>query len=162
MSSESAGSAMKRVSVSRRVLRGFEPTRLVELRTAHGLSRPDLGRIADVSLQTIHKWESGGQSPQIDVLMRVVQALGATVSDLVDIKPEDRYPGDWRVLQGLTQPELGAKAGISTSMVGAIERGDSRLTDNFAQKLAAALDIPVSELRASYERVRNRPPGTPA
>jgi transcriptional regulator with XRE-family HTH domain len=113
-------------------------------------------------LQTIHKWESGGQSPQIDVLMRVVRALGATVSDLVDIKPEDRYPGDWRVLQGLTQPELGARAGISTSMVGAIERGDSRLTDDFAQKLADALDIPESELRASYERVRSRPPGTPA
>ncbi len=153
---------MKRVSVSRRVLRGFDPERLIELRNSRGLSRPDLGRISDVSLQTIHKWESGSQSPQIDILMRVVRALGVEVSDVVAVGPEDRYPGDWRVLLGLTQPELGAKAGISTSMVGAIERGDARLTDNFARKLAAALEIPESELRASYERVRNRPPGTPA
>lgn len=153
---------MKRVSVSRRVLRGFQPSRLVKLREARGLTRPELARLADVSLQTIHKWESGSQSPQIDVLMRVVGVLGTTVSDLVDIKPEDRYPGDWRVIRGLTQPELGARAGISTSMVGAIERGDSRLTDHFAEKLAEALEIPETELRASFERVRSRPPGTPA
>ncbi|MDI9979377.1 helix-turn-helix transcriptional regulator [Rhodococcus sp. IEGM 1307] len=153
---------MKRVSVSRRVLRGFDPERLIALRKSRRLGRPELARLSDVSLQTIHKWESGGQSPQIDILMRVVRALEVEVSDLVDIKRDDRYPGDWRVLLGLTQPQLGAKAGISTSMVGAIERGDARLTDNFAKKLAEALEISEEELRASFERVRTRPAGTPA
>lgn len=153
---------MKRLSVSRRVLRGFEPERMVELRSSRGFSRADLARIADVALQTIHNWEAGTQSPQVDVLMRVVRALDIEMADLIDIPPTHRFPGDWRVLHGLTQPELGAKAGISTSMVGAIERGEARLTNNFATKLAVALGISESELRAAYERARNRPPGMPA
>lgn len=143
-------------------MRGFVPSRLKTLREEAGMSRGDLARIAEVSETAIGRWETGVRSPQIDHLAMVARALNLQVSDFVIIPLGDRYPGDWRILLGLTQPELGAKAGISTTMVGSIERGEARLTDDAAAKLSMALGITESELRASYERVRIRPPGAPA
>lgn len=148
--------------VSRKVIRGFVPKRLTAAREKAGMSRGDLARVSDVTETAIGRWETGARSPQIDHLAKVVRALGLQMSDLVIVPSEGRYPGDWRVLLGLTQPELGKKAGISTTMVGAIERGEARLTEDVAAKLSAALGIPGGELRESYERARSRPPGTPA
>ena len=74
----------------------------------------------------------------------------------------ERFPGDWRVLRGLTQPQLGAAAQIPTQIVGSVERGEISLSENMEVKLSKALGITRDELRASYERVRNRAPGTPA
>lgn len=149
-------------SVSRRVMRGFDPSRLTTAREQAGMSRGDLARIADLSEATLGRWEAGVRSPQIDVLARVARALDISIADLVVVPTEDRFPGDWRILRGLTQPQLGAQAGVSTTMVGAVERGEVRLADTTADKLAEVLGITPDELRAAYERARRRPPGTPA
>lgn len=86
-----------------------------------------------------------------------------TIADVVLVPEDDRYPGDFRVLLGLTQPQLGAKAGLPpTQTVSSVERGVVSLSDSAAQKLSAALGISEDELRAAHERARNRPPGAPA
>nr|WP_238958477.1 helix-turn-helix domain-containing protein [Mycobacterium intracellulare] len=72
------------------------------------------------------------------------------------------YLGDWRVIRGITQPELAAAATISTGSLRGIERGDIALTDANAAGLAALLGITVDEYRAAYPRARQRPPGTTA
>lgn len=148
--------------MSRRVMRGFDPRRLVLARQVAGMSRGDLARVADISTATLARWETSARSPQIDVLAKVAQALDVQIADLVSVPERDRFPGDWRILVGLTQPELGKRAGVSTAMVGAIERGEARLADEVATRLCFVLGISTDELRAAHKRARDREPGTPA
>ncbi|WP_439956623.1 helix-turn-helix domain-containing protein [Mycobacterium avium] len=56
---------------------------------------------------------------------------------------QDRYPGDWRVLAGLTQPQLAAAAGIGTTTLREIESAITALTDANATTLAGLLGIKV-------------------
>lgn len=149
-------------SVSRRVMRGFRPERLEQARLAAGISQAEVARLADIKAETVRRWEKGAASPQVDLLARVADVLGIAIADLVDIPEGERFPGDWRVVRGMTQPMLGAAAGVSTQLVGSVERGEVSLSDNLAKKLSTALDISEDELRASYERARRRPAGTPA
>lgn len=152
----------RNATVSRRVLRGFVPARLTSLRESRGMSRADLARKAGLGGATVQQWEAGTRSPQVDTLALVAKTLGLPISDLVDVPRDQRFPGDWRVLLGLTQPQLGQQVGISTSMIARIERGEVKLTDENARRLAAALEIEVEELVASYERARDRPAGVQA
>ena len=55
-----------------------------KLRKAKGLSQDRLSRLADVSHATIIKIESGGiQSPTIDTVQKIAEALGVGVEDLL-------------------------------------------------------------------------------
>ncbi|NRI64864.1 helix-turn-helix transcriptional regulator [Rhodococcus sp. MS16] len=148
--------------MSRRVMRGFDPARLSRARESKGISRADLARRAGVGGATVQQWETGNRSPQVDTLALVAQTLEIPMSALVVVPEAERFPGDWRILLGLTQPQLGKMTGISTSMIARIERGEVLLTDDSARKLADALGISVAELQASYERARARPAGVPA
>ena len=148
--------------VSRRVMRGFLPDKLAAARRSMGISRAELARQAGIGGTTITRWEKDDASPQVDLLAHVVRVLGIEISDVVQVPAAERFPGDWRVLRGLTQPQLGAAAGTSTQTVGSIERGEISLSDAMAKKLSDALGISESELRASYTRARTRPPGTRA
>ncbi|MBY4213502.1 XRE family transcriptional regulator [Rhodococcus sp. 15-725-2-2b] len=152
----------RNATVSRRVLRGFDPARLTSLRESRGMSRADLARKSGLGGATVQQWESGTRSPQVDTLALVAKTLGLPISELVDVPRDQRFPGDWRVLLGLTQPQLGQQVGISTSMIARIERGEVKLTDENARRLAAALEIGIDELVRSYERARDRPAGVQA
>lgn len=152
----------RNATVSRRVLRGFDPARLTSLRECKGMSRADLARRAGLGGATVQQWEAGTRSPQVDTLALVAKTLGVTMGDLVLVPRNERFPGDWRTLLGLTQPQLGSLVAISTSMIARIERGEVKLTDDNARRLAQALDIEIDELVRSYERARNRPAGMQA
>lgn len=149
-------------TVSRRVMRGFSAAKLAAARERAKLTRSELGRLANVTESAIGRWEKGIRSPQIDVLARVLKQLGVSVEDVVEIAPDDRYPGDWRIIRGLTQPLLGRAAGVSTGAIGRIERGEGGLTPDLERRVAAALEITPEELREAFNRARHRPPGTPA
>ena len=81
---------------------------------------------------------------------------------MVDVPMDDRFPGDWRVLRGLTQPQLGKIAGVSTSAIGRIERGEGGLSASTRDSIASALGISPEELAAAFVRARTRPGGDPA
>lgn len=51
-----------------------------------------------------------------------------------------------RAVAGLTQEELGARAGICYKYVGAIERGERNPSLEVLHKIATALDIDITEL----------------
>ena len=152
----------RNLSVSRRVMRGFSPDRLSQIRRERNFSLSDLARLANNGRSTLHHWETGHATPQVDLLARAADTLGVSIGDLVHIPEHERFPGDLRILRGLTQPQLGREAKVPTATVGAIERGEAALTDEYAQRLAAALDVSIDVYRAAYERSRRRPPGTPA
>ncbi|GAB18318.1 putative Xre family DNA-binding protein [Gordonia effusa NBRC 100432] len=150
-------------SMSRSVLRGFDPARFETARTEKGLSRSDLARMAKIkTVETIRRWEKGLAAPQIDVLGRAITCLGVAPDSVILTEPAERYLSDWRHLTLQTQPELAASAGLSTNLVAQLELGLGTLTDDRAERLATALGITSEEVRSSYERVRARPAGTPA
>ncbi|WP_052056724.1 helix-turn-helix domain-containing protein [Rhodococcoides fascians] len=149
-------------SVSRRVTRGFDPVKLAELRTNRRITRSDLARLAEVGESTLHHWERGTRSPQVDLLARVVAKLDATVQDVVSVPDAETFPGDLRVRAGLTQPELGRLSGIGTSSITRIERGQAALTSESLDKLSAVLKVSSEAYQAAYDRVRARPAGTPS
>lgn len=150
----------RRPRMTRRVLRGFNPQAFADARRRRQISVPDLARLADVGQSTIHAWEAGRGTPQVDLLARVTKILEVAIEQVVTISPDERYPGDWRVIKGLTQPELAAAAKIATTTLRGIERADIGLTDANASALANLLDISVDEYRAAYHRARQRPAGT--
>jgi transcriptional regulator with XRE-family HTH domain len=143
-------------------MRGFSANTLTEVREARNFSISDLARLAQIGRSTLHHWETGHASPQVDLLARVAQALDVPMSDLVDVAPDERFPGDYRVLRGLTQPQLGQAAAVPTATVGAVERGEVALNDELAERLAHAVGTSVAEYRAAHDRARRRPPGMPA
>ena len=151
----------RRPRMTRRVLRGFDAQAFATLRRERGISAGDLSRLAGVSQATVFNWEAGKSTPQVDLLARVMDILAATIEQVVPIPADERYPGDWRVLNGLTQPELAAAVKMPTTTLRGIERADAALSDANAAKLAEHLGISVAEYRAAYQRARQRPAGAP-
>lgn len=147
--------------MSRRVLRGFDPDAFAAVRHDRGFSVSDLARLSGTSLSTIHHWESGRRTPQIDILAAVMGVLEAPIEAVVCIEAGQRYPGDWRVMKGLTQPQLAARAQLPTATVQRIERGEHPLSDVNAETLSDLLGISPQTYRDAYHRARQRPPGTP-
>ena len=146
--------------MSRRVLRGFDADTFATLRRERGFSVSDLARLSGTSLSTIHHWESGRRTPQIDILATVMTVLAAPIDAVVRIEQDQRFPGDWRVMKGLTQPQLAAQAQLPTATVQRIERGEHPLSDANAHTLSRLLGISPQTYRDAYHRARQRPPGT--
>jgi transcriptional regulator with XRE-family HTH domain len=146
--------------MSRRILRGFDPHAFARLRRERRFSVSDLARLSGTSLSTIHHWEAGRRTPQIDILAAVMTVLQAPIDAVVRIEEDQRYPGDWRVMKGLTQPQLAARAHIPTATVQRIERGEHPLSEVNAQTLSGLLGVSPQTYRDAYQRARQRPPGT--
>lgn len=148
--------------MTRRVMRGFSPVAFREARKASGLSVPEAARLSGINPASIGRWEAGTRSPQVDALKEVLDVLGCEIQDVVDVPTSNRFPGDWRVLRGLTQPQLGKLARVSTSAIGRIERGEGGLSDATRDLIATALEISPEMLTESFKRAQQRRPGEPA
>jgi len=98
----------------------------------------------------------------VDILRRVCEVLEIPISEVVRLDHDESYPADLRVLAGMTQPELGKAAGLSTAAIGMIERGEVELTQSAVAAVAGALDLDPGDYREAFERVRQRPAGAPA
>ncbi|ATY17237.1 XRE family transcriptional regulator (plasmid) [Amycolatopsis sp. AA4] len=144
------------------VRRGFDPEALAAARRQRGLSRGDLARLADISPAAVASLETGRRQPQVDSLARIAAALGIAVRDLVPIPDEQRHLSDLRVHAGLTQAALAAAIGVSPTRLGALERAEQALADDLARRLADALSVSPSTIRAAWTRARARPSRTPA
>ena len=158
-----------RTPVSRTVLTGFDPAALIAAMQRTGLVRGDspdvstLARMSKVGVSTIRHWLSGARLPQVHQLAKVVAVLGIQIRELVVVAPDKRMLSYYRNILGVTQVELAAAAGMPTSTLSAIERGELlSLNDSTVTRLAGALRISESELRAAYRRTQDRGPGTPA
>lgn len=147
--------------MSRRVLRGFDRAAFTQAINDSGLSVSDIARGADIGTATIHAWKRGSATPQVDFLARVMGLLEIPIEAVVPIPADERFPGDWRVIRGMTQPALAAAARIATTTLRGIERADIALTEKNAEALSALLDLDAAVYKEAYSRARKRAPGTP-
>jgi putative transcriptional regulator len=70
--------------VTREKLKKKIGERIIELRTQKGWSQSDLARACNKDRQAIEKLESGKVNPTLYTLVEVADALGITLSKLVD------------------------------------------------------------------------------
>ena len=61
-----------------------------KLREAAGLSQMALSEIISVPQSTIASWETGRALPRADKLPLIAKALGCTIDDLLNEKPNKR------------------------------------------------------------------------
>ncbi|MGD9622326.1 MAG: helix-turn-helix transcriptional regulator [Mycolicibacterium sp.] len=148
--------------MSHRVVRGFQLDHFRELRKAAGMTMTDLARLSQVSPSTISSWERKGKAPDITRLVQVARVLGVDFTELVHVDPSERMVSDWRVRKGYSQIDLAREAGLSTAVVAYFERAQVKWNPGHAEKIAAALDMSVTELEAAWQRARVRPAGSPA
>jgi transcriptional regulator with XRE-family HTH domain len=148
--------------VSRRVSRGFQRERFHQAVESSELSRADLARLADVSAGTVWSWERRGGSPDIERLSRIAKVLEVDVAEFVCVPDEECMPSDLRLRRGLTQMQLGAAAGLSTTVISGFERADNRWSDRKAELLAPVLGVSVEQLYEAWLRAKKRPGGAPA
>lgn len=142
--------------MSRRPLEGFEPKRLSDARQAKKLSQGELALRASVSSASISAWEVGRTTPQVDRLQRVAKVLGVEMAKLIQVPEGDRKLVNLRELAGRTQAQLAQRAGISTPLLAALERGHASLTDAVRARLAVELGLPAAVVAEAYERGRVR------
>lgn len=62
---------------------------------------------------------------------------------------------EWRVRKRLTQERLAERSGLSYKFIGEIERGQGNPTLTTMERLARALDVPLTTLVDSQNRVRS-------
>jgi transcriptional regulator with XRE-family HTH domain len=63
------------------------PTALRNARIAKGLSQEELGKLIDVTKQTISRYESGLIEPGIGIVVKLAKTLEVSIDELTGIKP---------------------------------------------------------------------------
>ena len=58
--------------------------RIKMLRMSKGLSQKALGEKCGVGLHSVWRWETGRRSPRADQIYRLAEALGSTVSEVME------------------------------------------------------------------------------
>ena len=64
--------------------------RLVSIRTSRSMSQADLASAACVSKDSVKNWEQGMNTPRLDAVCRLADALQCAVDDLVKPFPATR------------------------------------------------------------------------
>lgn len=147
---------------SGRVIRGFRPDRLRELRKKAGLNQGEFARVLDVARGVPWYWEQG-RSPEVERLPAIAAALGVAIDEIVYVDPAERMPSDLRVRKGLNRVQLARACGLSTTALSNFERAESKTCNlAHAQQIAPVLGVSVDELCAAWQRARTRPPGASA
>ncbi len=146
--------------MSRRALNGFQPQALEAAREAAQMTRGTLARHVGVDPTSVHNWETGRAAPQPDLLARAANILGVSIETLVVVTDSMRTLSDLRILAGLTQRQLADQIACSDTTLGRLERGEARLTDALAEKIARALELETTTITDAYRRARERPPRT--
>lgn len=64
--------------------------KLVELRTAKGITQDEVAQSLSVSNKTVSKWENGSSAPDLDMLIALSEYYGVTCDHLLGISDERR------------------------------------------------------------------------
>ncbi|MDD9986323.1 MAG: helix-turn-helix transcriptional regulator [Spirochaetaceae bacterium] len=70
--------------------------RLRAVRDSAGLTQEELARAADIGRVTLVRLENGEQTPRVNTLTAIAEALGKRVSDLL-VEPESLFAADARI-----------------------------------------------------------------
>ncbi|WP_244419077.1 helix-turn-helix transcriptional regulator [Streptomyces hygroscopicus] len=151
-------------------VRQFDGGRVLAARRAARLQRNELGRMLDVSKDSIGDWERCDSAPSPERLPAIAEALGQDLNVLFPrLGPPDLK--DLRCDAGHTQAEAARALGISRLPLSNAEAGTRPLNDDYVQPLANLYRVEVEVLEEAQKRsfvtsgtpkpeARPRPPQT--
>lgn len=87
--------------------------KLVELRTARGVTQEDVARSLSISNKTVSKWETGASAPDLPMLAALSRYFGVTTDSLLGLAEETRHSTREEVgalFRGLNRPDSVLKA----------------------------------------------------
>lgn len=102
----------------------------------------------------IRAWERGIDAPSASYIPTLAKLLGLTPLALFDVDPTAPPFTALRMAAGLTLEALAARTGLPYTSLHRMVRGVTRLPDEAAVQLAAALSVTRAELLASITRDR--------
>ncbi len=112
---------------------------LRHLRTSRGLSQKSVAKSAGVTAPMLSSYETGRTTPEVETLDKVLDGLGASLSDLewalrqVNERPMDgenpsrRHHPAWRTTGALSASELTDNAQLTASLPRVLEEGYSEI-----------------------------------
>lgn len=141
-------------------VRGFSPAALRKARADAELRPDELARLIGVTRQAVTAWESGRSRPSPVTLLALSEALRILPADLAPIRETDLRISDLRSQAGLTQAHVAEALGVSTTVVGDLERGfrqvDTRQVDLLAELYHVAPDRVRRIWQQTYDAVTTR------
>lgn len=148
--------------MSRTTIDHFSAERFKKLRAESGLSLAALARQAGITRSSIYQWEEGGTTPTVETLSIVMDVLHTPMSEVLDIKAGEATLKDVRILSGHTRAEVREALGMSPSGWGAIERGDTLLSEDRIEPLAQLFGVnPTVVIQAARNTFEMTPPPLP-
>lgn len=130
---------------------GWKPDRLVEARTAAGLSQAKLARLVGVSESTVRVWERGMSAPTAHHLASIAYAVKVSASHLAPL-PETPRLRHLRQQAGLTQADVAQVLGVNVGSVGYVD--SARWWPSDAARWAEVYGVSLSAFRAAWEASR--------
>lgn len=136
-------------------VRGFSGAALRRGRSDAALRTDELAALVGVSRQTVTAWENGTARPSPAALRTLASTLRITTGDLVPIRESDLRISDLRALAGLTQEQVGAHVGLSTTAVGDLERGFRVVDDHLVELFSGLYDVRADRVRAVWQQTND-------
>jgi transcriptional regulator with XRE-family HTH domain len=146
--------------LSSRGVAGFNPSALLCLRTAAGLTQSELAdraRLLGARVLPINicQYEQGRRSPQFSTLQALATSLGVEPTELLKV-PEQADLTTLRTLAGLTQRLLSVQLGVAQARWSRIECGRSSLDVSKHPLAADLLQVSIEQLRRALALARTR------
>jgi len=149
---ESEGGTYPGEPMPRSGVRGFSPAALRKARADAELRADELARLIGVTRQAVSSWENGRSRPSPVTLLALAKALRVSTADLAPIRERDLRIGDLRSQAGLTQAHVADALGVSTTVIGDLERGFRPMDTNQADVLAELYQVDAARVRTIWQQ----------
>lgn len=129
-------------------------------RKAKGLTLVELASKAGLSYSYLSEIERGAKTPSLGALTRLADALGLNRSEIIGMSEDQGHHGIGlgdrlrlaREDRGMTLKEVASAAGISSTYLSEIERGNVQPAVSVLKELARVLRVPLSAIMSPSER----------
>ncbi len=101
----------------------FDPRATRQRRLSAGLTTADVATRVGVTDGAVKSWEAGRRTPTAAALLRLADALGVAVDDLLDLSVRQRDLAALRQAVGLDRGAAAAALGYSETTLRRVERG---------------------------------------
>ncbi len=133
-------------------VRGFSPAALRKGRADAELRADELARLIGVTRQAVTSWENGRSRPSPVTLLALSKALRMSTADLAPIREIDLRISDLRSQAGLTQADVAGALGVSTTVVGDLERGFRPVDTGQADVLAELYQVAPARVHTIWQQ----------
>ncbi|AGG68078.1 helix-turn-helix transcriptional regulator [Corynebacterium callunae] len=132
----------------------FNAQRFKEIRLEKGHTYASLARAAGMSPGTVRHWEQGRYIPSLESLAIVMDILGHSPAEVMDIPIGTATLADLRNLSLCTSQEAADALGITLGGYSNLERGYASLTDDRIAILATLFGVSELEIARAWARAK--------